>query len=218
MKGENAMNPRFALTAVALALLPLAAGAQSFRCVGTDGKKYYGSTVPPQCLGQPVEQLSSQGTVLRRIDPQGDEKQRVAKEADADKKRKEADIAREAQRRNRALLATYSSEKDIEEARARALADNEKQIKDIQARIDGIKKRQAGFDKEMEFYRDTPAAKGAKAKPGPKPPPKLVEDMQNAEVDLQSQENLIDIKKKEVMAINAKYDEDKRRYAELTRK
>jgi chromosome segregation ATPase len=211
------MNPRFALIAVlALALLPLAAGAQSFRCVGTDGKKYYGSTVPPQCLGQPVEQLSSQGTVLRRIDPQGDEKQRVAKEADADKKRKEGDIAREAQRRNRALLATYSSDKDIEEARGRALADNEKQIKDIQSRIDTIKKRQAGFDKEMEFYREAPAPKGGKAKPGPKAPPKLVEDIQNAETDLQSQVNLIEIKKKEVEAINAKYDEDKRRYAELT--
>jgi hypothetical protein len=43
-----------------------------------------------------------------------------------------------------------------------------------------------------------------------------MEDIQNTEVDLRSQENLIDIKKKEVEAINAKYDEDKRRYSELT--
>jgi chromosome segregation ATPase len=204
------------LAVLALALVPLAAGAQSFRCVGKDGKKYYGSTVPPQCLGQPVEQLSSQGTVMRRIDPEGEEKQRVAKEADAEKKRKEEDVAREAQRRNRALLATYSSEKDIEEARVRALTDNEKQIKDIQARIDGIKKRQAGYDKEMEFYRDTPAAKGGKAKSAPKVPGELKENIQNAEIDLKSQENLIEIKKKEVESINAKYDEDKRRYAEIT--
>jgi chromosome segregation ATPase len=204
------------LAVVAAGLLPLAAQAQSFRCVGKDGKKYYGSTVPAQCIGQPVEQLSAQGTVIRRMDPEGDEKLRQEKEASAEKKRKEDEIAREAQRRNRALLATYSSEKDIEEARTRALADNQKQIKDVQSRIEAIKQRQEGFGKEMEFYREAPPAKGAKVKPGPKPPPKLVEDIQNAEVDLKAQENLLDIKKKEVDAINAKYDEDKRRYGELT--
>jgi hypothetical protein len=203
------------LAVLGLALLPLAAGAQSFRCVGKDGKKYYGSTVPQQCIGLPVEQLNSQGTVVQRMDPQGDEKKRVAREAEAEQKRKDDELAREAQRRNRALLATYSSDKDIEEARGRALADNQKQIRDIQTRIEQIKKRQAGFDKEMEFYKEAPAVKG-KAKAAPKPPAKLMEDIQNTEVDLRSQENLIDIKKKEVEAINAKYDEDKRRYSELT--
>jgi hypothetical protein len=211
------MVSRWAMLALAAAaLLPGAAGAQSFRCVGKDGKKYYGSTIPQQCIGQPVEQLSGQGTVIRRMDPEGEEKLRAQKEANAEKKRKEDDIAREVQRRNRALLATYSSEKDIEEARARALADNQKQIKEVQSRIEGIKKRQETLGKEMEFYREAPPAKGAKAKAGPKPPPKLVEDVQTAEVDLKSQENLLEIKKKEGAAINAKYDEDKRRYAEVT--
>ena len=43
---------------LAIAMLPLTAFAQSYRCVGTDGKKYYGSTIPPQCYGRPVEQIS----------------------------------------------------------------------------------------------------------------------------------------------------------------
>ena len=211
------MNLRFALIAVAaLGLVPLAADAQSFRCAGKDGKKYYGSTIPQECFGQTVEQLSAQGTVIRRIDPQSEEKQRATKGVDEAKKRKQDEVAREAQRRNRALLATYSSEKDIEEARDRALTDNQKQVKEIQVRIDGIKKRQTGFDKEMEFYNEGPAPKSGKAKPPPKPPAKLMEDINTAEIDLKAQENLIEIKKKEVEAINAKYDEDKRRYVQLT--
>ena len=219
---------RYAVLAAGLALAPIAAEAQSYRCVGTDGKKYYGSTIPPQCAGQLVEQLSPQGQVTRRLDPKGDEKQRLAREAEAAKKREEEAIAKEASRRNRALLATYTSEKDIEDARRRTLVENEKAIKEVEQRIIDIKKRQASYEKEMEFYREgTPKlpadkkgkpAPAASAKGGGKPPPKLMEEIKAAEVDLQAQENLLATKQKEVEAINAKYDEDKRRFAELTKR
>ena len=210
----------------ALLAAPLAAHAQSYRCVGKDGKKYYGSTVPAQCVGQAVEQLNSGGQVIRRFDPEGDEKQRAAREAEAAKKRQEDAAAREESRRNRALLATYTSEKDIEDARTRALADNQKAVKDTENKIEGIKKQQAGFAKEMEFYQEAPAAKDAKGKPKagatpakqPKVPPKLAEDIKNAEVELKAQQDLLAVKKKEVDAINAKYDEDKKRYLDLTKK
>jgi len=217
----------FIAAASALLLASLGAHAQSFRCTSKDGKKYYGSAVPPQCAGQVIEQLNSQGMVIRRIDPEGDEKAREAKEAEMARKR-EADAAtKEEARRNRALLATYSSEKDIDEARARALAANDKQIQEIQGRIEGIRKRRAGYEKEMEFYQDgAPKASDAKAKSSKpaaparaaKPPPKLVEDMQNTETDLKAQEGLLAAKQKEVEAINLKYDEDKKRYQELTGK
>jgi hypothetical protein len=224
------MGSRYVLFGAVLAFAAFAAQAQpssgSFRCVGKDGKKYYGSTVPQECMGMPMEQLNSQGRVVRHIDPAGDEAARAAKEAEALKKREQDNIAREESRRNRALLATYTSEKDIEEARGRALEENGKQMKQVEARIAEIKRRQAGFEKEMEFYQETPKGvdKGGKARPpepkgkvAAKPPPKLVEDMQTAQMDLDAQQNLLDVKQKEVEAINAKYDDDKKRYLELTR-
>jgi len=201
------MIPRLAVLAAVLALAPLAADAQSYRCVGKDGKKYYGSTIPTQCIGQPIEQLNAQGTVIRRIDPQASAAEREAKQAEEKKKREEATAAKEAARRNRALLATYSSEKDIEDARARALADNQKAVKEIEARIDLIRKRREGYEKEVEFYKGKS-----------KPPAKLNEDIQNAEMQLKAQEGLLAAKKKEVDTVNAKYDEDKKRYIELTRR
>jgi hypothetical protein len=205
-----------ALTSTLL-LVPFAVHAQSFRCTGKDGKKYYGQTVPPQCGGMVIEQLNSQGMVIRRIDPEGEEKALKAKEAEQARKREVDAANKEDARRNRALLATYSSEKDIDEARARALAANAKQIQEIQARIDGIRKRQTGYDKEMEFYKEAAPAKGKAAKVA-KPPAKLVEDMQQASMDLKAQEGLMAAKEKEVSGINAKYDEDKKRYQELTGK
>jgi len=218
---------RYVVLGAVLALAPFAAQAQTYHCIAKDGKKYYGSTIPPQCLGVPVEQLNSQGRVVRRIDPAGEEAARVAKEAEAEKKREQDNVAREASRRNRALLATYTSEKDIEDARGRALAEGAQQIKQVEARIAEIKKRQAGFDKEMEFYQEAQAKpdKGGKGKPADakpkaaaKPPPKLMEDIKTAEMDLNAQQNLLDAKKKELESINAKYDEDKKRYLELTKR
>ena len=197
------------LAVVALAFAPLSAQAQvTYRCTTKDGKKYYGSTIPMQCVGVVVEQLSKQGTVIKRIDPAGDEKDKHEKEA---AKKKEEDVAtREETRRNRALLATYTSEKDIEDARSRDLADNNKAVADVQAKIDSIKRTRAKYEKELEFYQD--AKKG-----GGKPPAKLAQDITNADIDLKAQEDLLAVKKKEVTAINAKYDEDKKRFIELKR-
>ena len=198
-------TPCVALAAGALIAIPFAADAQSFRCKGKDGKKYYGQTIPEQCVGQPVEQLDKQGVVVRRIENQSAE-DKALKKAEDKKKLEEAAARKEDDRRNRALLATYSSDKDIEEARGRALADNQLAMKEITRRIEEIKKRQTQLAGEMEFYKKNPA------------PLKLQNDVKAAQVDLDAQQNLLEIKKKEVETINARYDEDKKRFAALTGK
>jgi hypothetical protein len=187
-----------------LAALPPLAEAQSYRCVGADGKKYYGQTIPRPCIGLVVEQLNQQGMVIRRIDPKGSAAEREAKEAEAKKKREDAIARRVELRHNRALLATYTSVEDIEAARGRALAGNTVAIKDVDDKIDRIKKRQEKLAKEMEVYKDK------------EPPAELKRDIKNAEIDLAAQEGLRASKLKDADAINAKYDENKNRYIELT--
>lgn len=190
------------------ALLATSAAAQqapTYRCTAKDGKKYYSSTIPRQCIGRPVEQLNGQGMVVRRIDPEADEKAREEKEATLEKKREQEAAKRETERRNRALLATYTSERDIEDARHRALAENEKALRDVASRIEAIRKRRAGYDKELAFYKD-----------GKQAPAKLSEDVQSADVELKANEELLAVKKKDVEHINARYDEDRKRYRQLT--
>jgi hypothetical protein len=207
------MAPQLAvIAAAALMLAPLAADAQgqkgdryTYRCTGKDGKKYYGSTIPTACLGQPIDQLNARGMRVKRIDPEGDEKARLEKEAEEKRLADEAAERREALRRNRALLATYTSVKDIDSARRRALADNQKAVREAQTRIEMLKKRRVAYDKELEFYKE-----------GAKPPAKLQEDIRTTEVDLEATQGLLAAKQKDAVNINAKYDEDKRRYQELT--
>jgi multidrug efflux pump subunit AcrA (membrane-fusion protein) len=168
-----------------LALLPLAVAAQStYRCTGKDGKKYYGSSVPPQCTGVVVEQLGASGTVVKRIDPQASADERAKKEAAEAERKKQALLAKEQARRDQALLATYASEKDVEDMRRRALEDNQRLAGQIETKIASLKERAAKGD----------AASGS---------------------ELSMQEGLLETKKKEAQAINAKYDDDRKRYREL---
>ena len=110
------MKTHATLLIVGLALAPLAAEAQSYRCTGKDGKKYYGQSVPPACLGMPVEQLNAQGLVTKRFDAAASAAEREKKAADEEDRKKREVVTKEEGRRNRALLATYTSEKDIDSA------------------------------------------------------------------------------------------------------
>ena len=200
------MRTAIKLLLAGVVLAPLAAGAQSYRCVGKDGKKYYGQNIPMECLGQPVEQLNSQGMVTKRFDAAASAAEREKKAAEDEERKKREVISKEEGRRNRALLATYTSENDIEQARGRALKDNEAAVKDIEGRIAALKKKKADLQKEMDFYQGKN-----------KPPAKLAQDITNADFDIQTQEGLMASKKKEVDLINARYNDDKKRYNELTK-
>jgi hypothetical protein len=208
------MTPITAIFAAAALLASFAAHAQqkeqyTYRCTGKDGKRYYGQTIPQSCLGQPLELINKQGIVVKRIDPEGDEKARLAKEAEAEKKRELETAQKESMRRNRALLATYTSEKDIEESRQRDLATHQRSVQEVENRIAEIKKRQEQYQKELTAFEE----------PGKGPPPaRLKEELTNAEIDLKAQQSLLDAKKKEAVTINARYDEDRRRYREATAK
>ena len=186
---------------------------RSYRCVGADGKKYYGSMRPPQCEGVVVEALSAQGMVLRRIEPPLTPEQRAAKETELQKeaaaeqaRRDAANVAKVQARRDQALLQTYTSEKDIEMVRQRALADNLKAQQDVERRIASLQKRQDELAKEASKYKD-----------GKLPGDKFEQDVRAVAYDLQLQQQLLESRGRESAAINARYDEEKRKYLELTK-
>jgi hypothetical protein len=200
------MRPRLIAIAALLVALPLASEAQTYRCIAKDGKRYYGSLIPAECQGRPVELLNAQGLVVKRIDPEGAEKERLAKEATEARKRQEESAARETARRNQALLATYTSEKDIDDARARALSEHSKATQIAESRLESLRNQRAGYEKDLESYK----GKG-------EPPAIMRENLKVVEADLQAQQQLLDLKKREVEAINARYDDDKKRYSALSR-
>jgi hypothetical protein len=185
--------------------MPAAAQQRTYKCVDDKGRVYYTQVPPKECFGKETQELSSQGRVTKRTESALTPEQQAAREEERKKQQEQEILAREEKRRNQALLNTYSSEKDLEDARGRALKDNELAIQDTQKRIAGAEKRKKELDAEKEFYLKKPM------------PPKLAQDIKNNEVEIKNHHELLEAKKKQVASINAKYDEDKRRYVELTR-
>lgn len=191
-----------------LAAAPAVAQLRMYKCVDAKGRTYYTQVPPPECLGRDTQELNKSGSVIRRtprevpLTPE----QKAAREADRKKKLESEERAKEEQRKNTALLNTYSSEKDIDDARARALRETEAAIKETEKRITAAEKRRKDLESEKEFYLKRPV------------PAKLKQDISNIEIEIRNQNELLDAKKKEIGTINARYDQDKRRYVELTRK
>ena len=184
---------------------PGAAQQRMYKCVDEKGKVYYTQVPPKECLGRETEELSSQGSVTKRTGRALTPEQQAAREEERKKQEEQEIAAREEKRRSQALLNTYSSEKDLEDARGRVLKDNEVAIQETEKRIAGAEQRKKELDQEKEFYLKKPM------------PPKLAQDMKNNEVEIRNQRELLEAKRKQVANINAKYDEDKRRYVALTR-
>jgi hypothetical protein len=137
-----------------------------------------------------VEELNAQGMVVKRLDAAASADERAKKDAeDADRKKREA-LSKEQNRRDNALLASYTSEKDIEAARGRALEGAQKSAAEVEERIAALKKRRSAPN----------------------------QDVKGIDVELKAQEGLLAARRKEMDSINAKYDEDKRRYIEITKR
>jgi len=192
------------LCSTVLALAPAAAQERMYKCVDARGKVYYTQVPPPECLGRDTQELNKSGTLIRKNPAALSPAQAQAREAERKKKIEDEERSKEERRKNLALLNTYSSEKDIEDARTRALKEAQGAIEDTERVIAGAKKRRQELETEKEFYVKKPM------------PFKLKQEITNNEIEIKNQTSLLDAKRKEISTINAKYDEDKRRYVELT--
>ena len=200
------MNSRLIAALAACALLAAGPAAAQKLYKYTDpvtGKTVYSERLPAEAAGKANEQLNRQGTVVKRESAAPTSEELAAREADRKRKLDEEAAAREEKRKNQALLNTYASEKDIDEARARALQVNDEAIKDAERKLAEAQKRQKQLAGEAEFFQKKPM------------PTQLKLDIQNNQSELKAQGELLDTKRKDTVAINAKYDEDKRRYQEL---
>lgn len=212
LAGRRAQWAPVFVTALCAAGLILSAPVQAqgsakrmYKCTDSKGKVYVTQTPPPECLGRPTDVLNSRGSVVARDEGALTAEQMAQREEEKKRKAEQDAAAKEERRRTAALLNTYSSEKDIEEARGRALKENDAAIKQTETKIADVLKRQKQLEGEKEFY----VKKGM--------PAKLQDDIRNNEIELKNQQELLEAKKKQSATINAKYDEDKKRYLELTR-
>lgn len=197
--------------AAALALLALlsgGAGAQSritYCCTDDAGRQVCGDILPALCYGRAYRVIDERGITVRSVEAPLTPAQRAQREAEARRKREQERAAAEERRRNQALLDAYASEADIDRVRDRILHDIESGMQEAQDKHAAAAKRHKELMDEMEFYKKKV------------PPKQLADAVRESESELRAHQSVIDAKQKEMEAVRARYDEDKRRYIEITR-
>lgn len=167
-----------------------------------------GDTVPPEYREGGTKELDRRGVTRKETGAALTAEQRKAKEEEEARKKAEAQKAQEQRRQDTALLNTFSSEKEIDLKRDRELQVVDLQIKNYEA---SLKNAQA---------RETEArGRADQITKSKKPLPDAVKDeLARAEAERRQIEGQITTKQKERDAIRVKYEEMKKRYAELKAK
>jgi Domain of unknown function (DUF4124) len=172
-----------------------------YKCVDGTGKVYYSDKMNPDC-GQASE-LNRQGVVMKKKEKEvpkaAGKPAKVEDPVDAEKG------LREQQRRDRALMATYTSEEEIDAARDRSLAIPAQGIKAAEAKLEKVNGKLTELKKQAD-------ALAAQKKPLPAP---LLEDVAVNQKDIGTLEADLTQRKAQSDSIRAKFEADKLRFREL---
>lgn len=181
------------------------AQAKLYKWVDKKGKTHYGDTIPAEYADQGNTQLDKRGQVVKKTDAALTPAQiQQRDEAEAREKKEKTDQL-EQQRRDKALLATYTELREIDDSLRRNLGaldvqvqNNELRLKSAQGRLDGLKKQEANF-----AQRQKPV------------PPDVASAIKSTEGDLAQIRAGIAKLDQEKAAMRQRYAADKARFREL---
>lgn len=192
--------------AAVLAAVPAHAARNTYCCNDENGRQVCSDILPQPCWDRAYREIDERGITVRRVEAPLTREQRAQREAELRQKKEQERLAKEERMRNQALLDAYGSEKDIEAVRDRTVREIEKSLQLANESYAEAAGRQKELSDEMQFYRNKPAPKA------------LLDAMKDNESELRAHASVIESKQKEIDAVRAKYDEERRRYIELTRR
>jgi flagellar biosynthesis chaperone FliJ len=195
--------PLAILILAACALLAPAVHATTYKWVDDQGKVHYTDKIPPEAVNKGSVELNKQGIPIKKTDPALTPEQRQAREAEEERARQAAKIREELQRKDRALLQSYTTEDEIELSKKRALGTIDGQIQSAQAYMVTLNKRKQEIETRAAAPGKSPQAQSAER------------EIANVNEELEKQSDLIATKRKEIAAVTARYDADKQRWREL---
>src|SRR5436190_8022867 len=200
---------RSVLLAGVLLLLALAytasrdAHAVTYKWVDDKGIVHYSDKIPPDAVNRGHVELDKQGVHLKKTDAALSPEEARVRAADSERQRQEAKEREVLARRDRALLASYTREEDLDLARQRALTTIDGQMQSARVYAAALVKRQQELSDKKQSFGD----KGA--------PPAIERELESVDSELAKTNALIDTKKQESLAVAARYDADKQRWRVL---
>jgi len=186
------------VTLALCAIFSMTAEAKLYKWVDERGETHYGEVVPPEYANKDKVQFDEKGRVMKESRPEGDAGSPEGKTA-------EQKAVLEQRRKDKALLNTYSNEKEIDLARDRNLQQVEARISSVQLLIQSAQESLDSYRKE---------ASGIKA--GKKIPVELQADISGAENKIAKLKQELDAANEKAASVRAGFEADKVRYRELT--
>ncbi|NWG39523.1 MAG: DUF4124 domain-containing protein [Hydrogenophilaceae bacterium] len=185
--------------------LAMPAHAKLYKWTDANGRVYYTDTPPPQSSRHAVTELGKTGQAMKRTESV---EERRAREAEEQRIAEQKRIADEQARKDRALLGTYTNEAEIDLARDRALEHHKLAIKGAQTRLNQVTvKAREVLDKVQTIQsRDRPI------------PPFLQNQMNATKKEAEDLKKIILVNQEALVSVRARYDADKARFIELTKK
>lgn len=179
-----------------------APAAALITCCDVDGKRICGDPPPPQCLDR-ARTVFNKG-VAQKVEAPPTAEHKAARAAAAAQKAVEEKQAIEQARRDLALMGSYSSEKEIDLARDRALAEIEKNAAQASARLETALKRQKKLEQDQAFYQNKPL------------PAQLQAQIRDNASEIATQQKALQEKDANTAAVKARFEADKSRYRQIT--
>jgi chromosome segregation ATPase len=179
------------------------AQAQLYKWTDENGKVHYSDTVPPAANDRARKEIREDGVVKKQIDRAlTQDERRVAAQKAADEEKARA-AKEERERKDKALLATYTSLVDFDRVRDRAVSQADAEIVALQKQEASEAAQRADLQKQLD-------ALGKRA-----PSLKLKTDVESADKDLAAVRELIVRKTKERATLVATYQTERGRLADL---
>jgi chromosome segregation ATPase len=165
-----------------------------------------GDKVPPEYQDNATKEVSKQGVTVKQTETPLTPEQKKAQQAQADKKQAEDQAAMEQRRRDKALLDTFTTVKEIDLKRNRDIQLIESNIEAQQTNLKNANDRQVDARTRMEQFK----------KENKPVPPAIQEEYDRADANKAKIQAQIAQKRKEISDKNLEYDNMKKRFAELT--
>lgn len=194
------------LLPLVLALAAMTADARIYCCSDDGGRRVCGDILPAQCQKRAYNEFNAQGVIKKKFEAPLTPEQRVERETELAKKKAEEHAAAEQARRDKAMLASYTSVADIDAKRSRTLTGAQADIKTAQERLEAAQARREKLRTSAARYGDKPV------------PDALRANLRDSEAELVSRQAALEEKKRELVRIQERFDQDRQRFIELTSK
>jgi hypothetical protein len=177
-----------------------------YKWVDEHGVTHYGQSIPPEYRDKPAAEMNKRGLTVNRIDPAATAAERQAAQDKAVRDREEQKRLAEQRRRDTALMNTYSSAREIDDARERSLSGPAQALRMLDPRLKKAEERLQLLNRQANEVQ----------RAGKPVPEFLAEDISHQKLEV---EQLLAERRRhetQIAVIRARYDADRQRYVELT--